>query len=472
MMKWARAGVGRMLGSVDRLRASELSGVSRLLGAEQERPGDAPTAVSAPSDPADDGDGATTISPPPTFGEMPASTAVQASAAAHLSDAAVPNPSSTTAHAHPSEPGRPATLSAAAAAAAQADAPVDLDAIWPAQPPKRTRELPRRAIAVAVGLSVIIILTLLCTHAAHQPAAALSASDENDVSSALVVSERDLKHRIQVTADYFHSRRPLGSPLAPGASAPAAPSGDVPSPPSDGDVTLDRKRRDDDPEDLVSHRGGRPVTDAKHTIATAADDHRRPFLYYPSAPPSSNSPKPSATPAGGTRAPAGTSVVAVLVTPVNLPANGGNARVIAKVDRDGALPRGSRLLGTASSEEGGRLSLRFTRLLLPDEREAKVDAEAQDGDGAFGVDAIVNAHHAARARGIASDVAGGAAADTGDALLSTFTGGIAGGVLSNAAHRAGAHRTSSSDSTATARLQLSAGTQFNVFFHEAAVERH
>lgn len=349
--------------------------------------------------------------------------------------------------------------------------PVNLDEVWPAQPPKRQRDVPRAAIGVGGLLAVLVALSIYCSRAAHQPAAAIGASDssaDDDVAKELVVSEKDLKNRVPVTADYFRSRRPLTAAPTPVVPAPA------PSPPDsdDDDRNDDRKRRDDDPEDLVTHRRQKHAANAKQDEVAKDDDHRRPFLYYPAASTATASTK-AASSAGSsaqTIAAAGTVVSASLVTPINLPVSGGTTNVIAKVASDGPVPRGSRLIGVASAEDGARLTIRFTRLLLPDDREAKLDAEAQDDTGAFGVAGAFDGNHGARARGVAGDVAAGAAADTGDALLSSFTGGVAGGILRNAADRAGSRRTSSNDNP-TARLQLAAGTQFNVFFHEAAVER-
>lgn len=449
--------------------ASELSGINRFLApaAADANSEDAPTQLTAPPADcvADDEAAPTVISALPSFTIAP------------------PAPDAPSSQVN--RPVMPATAPVPAPAApAPAEAPINLDEVWPAQPPKRKREIPRKAIGVAGLLLVLIVLSLYCSRAAHQPSAAIGGRDGNaddDVASELVVSERDLKHRVPVTADYFRSRRAIGSAAAPplGAANAAVPgSAVVPPPPSadaDDDAAADRKRRDDDPEDLVSHRH-RAAAANKTESASTSDEHRRPFLYYPSGATAAAAAKSATSSSSGnaqTIAPAGTTVSASLVTPVNLLASGGTANVIAKVDSDGAVPRGSRLVGAASAEDGARLTIRFSRLLLPDDREAKLDAEAQDDTGAFGVAAVYNGNRGARAKGVAGDVAAGAATDTADAVLGTFTGGLTGGILRSAADRASSRRGAPADdnSSSAARLTLAAGTHFNVFFQESAVER-
>jgi hypothetical protein len=374
--------------------------------------------------------------------------------------------------------------------------------LWPASPPQRKRELPRWLVGTGLVVVALVVLTLLCAHAAHAPVAATNDSEgaSEGLPQELVVNEKDLKHRIQVTADYFRSRRSLSG--AEGAQPPAdVGGGSVQAPPlDDAELTPDeqQRRRANDPEDLIAHRhpfaGGASRRerggDADHggdtrdgessaTTADAADhtatSYRRPFLYYPSqsaAQAAGGAAGTPSSPGGATIAPAGAIVPVVLSTPINLPLSGGNASIVAAVDNDTVVPKGSRLIGTASPDESGRLSVHFTRLLLPDNREAKLDAEAQDESGAFGVNGAVDANRSARAQGVAGDVAADTASSGADALLSTFTGGIAGDLVRNATSRATSHRSSSTDDSSTAaRVRLAAGAHFTVFLHEAAVER-
>jgi hypothetical protein len=169
-----------------------------------------------------------------------------------------------------------------------------------------------------------------------------------------------------------------------------------------------------------------------------------------------------------TLAPAGTIVSVVLVTPIDL--SGSSATVIARahpgnVD-DAKLPDGARFVGTVSGDDDGRLSLRFSRLLLPDGREARVVAEAQDRSGSFGVQGRIEQTTDSEPSG-----AGGVARDTAtDVALDALGGGIAG-----QAARSYTRRSSRGESIgsprARIRVTLSAGTTFSVFLHEAAIAR-
>jgi hypothetical protein len=371
-------------------------------------------------------------------------------------------------------------------------------------------------IAGAV-LGVIVLLSILVSHgASHRPRAAAAADDSSSpVPDELVVNEKDLQNRVQVTPDYFRSRRPASvssAAVSDQSPAPVAPDSDAPPTLSDlddssaaaagGDLSAEdrRKRRENDPEDLIAHRhGGRSSSDvtlASATVrssaprstdvdsSTAADatppparavapvDHHRPFLYYPAPSGATSSAAHAATSSASTLPAAGTVVPVVLSTPINLPLSGGTASVIAAVDADAPVPRGARFVGVASADEGGRLTVHFTRLLLPDNREAKLEAEAQDDTGAFGLQGVIQSNGAARARGVAGEVAAGAAADSADALVSTFTGGITGNLVRNATNRATQRGGGYDTSSPAARVTLAAGARFNVFVNEAAVERH
>jgi hypothetical protein len=343
----------------------------------------------------------------------------------------------------------------------------ELDRLWPPQPVKRKRELPQRAIAAGAFALLLVVLTLFAAHAAHdsQAAAGGDTADDQKLPQELVVSERDLKHRVQVTADFFRSARHL-SPLA---SAQPAAVIQAPPPPEtaveDRDTDAKRRQRDDDPEDLISHR--RTGSSSAEAPASSPTNHRRPYLLYPENNAGEATGTPSAPSPTGALPPAGTTLPVVLATPVTLKQDG-SATVIVKTETDSPLPRGSRLIGTATAEGEGRLSLRFHRLLLPDGREAKLDAEAQDDSGAFGVNAVTTGARS-QTREVASDVASSTASQAADDVISTFTGGLAGNLLSTATRRASSH--ASSAPSDTMRLSLSAGAHFNVFLHEAAVER-
>src|SRR5262249_51214771 len=79
---------------------------------------------------------------------------------------------------------------------------------------------------------------------------------------------------------------------------------------------------------------------------------------------------------------AGTSVCAVLTSPVELA--GGSATVVARADAQTGVLRGARFLGTASAA-ASRVTIRFRAAFRADGRKAGVDGEAEDEDGAFGL---------------------------------------------------------------------------------------
>ena len=129
---------------------------------------------------------------------------------------------------------------------------------------------------------------------------------------------------------------------------------------------------------------------------------------------------------------------AVLTSPVDL--RSGTMTIIAQADTDGPIPKSSRFVGSASSDGEGRLALRFERLLLPDGREAKIQGEAQDQTGSFGIEGTVTTEGGSSGATVARDLARDTATDVASDALSTFTAGIAGRLLQHAVDRASSQR--------------------------------
>jgi hypothetical protein len=170
-----------------------------------------------------------------------------------------------------------------------------------------------------------------------------------------------------------------------------------------------------------------------------------------------------------TIAPAGTVVQVVLVTPIDL--NGSSTTVIARAaeqkGHDAPVPEGSRFIGTVSGGDDGQLSVRFTKLLLPDGREARVTAEAQDHSGAFGLNGRVD-----RTADSEPSVASGVAKDTAtDVAIGALGGGVAGEAARNYARRSWSADGLGS-SRPRAHVTLGSGTSFAIFLHEPAIIRN
>jgi type IV secretory pathway VirB10-like protein len=328
-------------------------------------------------------------------------------------------------------------------------------ALWDEPSPPRRRPLPKKAVAAASFALLLLVLPLLLRHRSHATEDTSSTLPED-----LVLNERDLKNRVEVTADDFRPRRPNGDD-APSEGVAAPPLSD-----ESGPDTLEerRKRRAQDPEDLIATRG-RSKTGGSGTSSSASDlggDYQRPYVYFEAATVAA-----ARTGVPGAIAPAGTIVPAVLTSPVDL--RSGTMTIIAQADADGPIPKSSRFVGSASSDGEGRLALRFERLLLPDGREAKIQGEAQDQTGSFGIEGTVTTEGGATGATVARDLARDTATDVASDALSTFTAGIAGRLLQHTVDRASAQR--GLPGIATRRVSLPAGTHFHIFLHQAVTVR-
>jgi hypothetical protein len=158
---------------------------------------------------------------------------------------------------------------------------------------------------------------------------------------------------------------------------------------------------------------------------------------------------------------AGTVVRAVLAGPIDL--HGDSATVIAKVSGRGVpLLAGARFVGTTTASSA-RVMLRFRAVILADGRQARVEAEGQDEDGAFGL--AHGAPAAALSDDEATSVAGNVAQETATDVVSGALGStIAGRALDRYVHESQGRRRGSSSSPP---VFLPAGTRIQVFLHDA-----
>jgi hypothetical protein len=217
-----------------------------------------------------------------------------------------------------------------------------------------------------------------------------------------------------------------------------------------------RARRQADPEDVLSLRAHRP---GARPAAAEAPWYDGPVYVTAGTPPGTGETRlPAASKAAANElAAAGTSVPAVLVTPLEL--RGDSATVVARADaRTGALA-GARFIGTASAGTG-RVTVRFRAVVLANGRQARVDGEAQDEDGTFGIrvegePAPVNDERGSVVGDIAQETAT-------DVLSSTLGVGVAGRAVDRYLSGSQSRRASGS----TRAVSLPSGTKLQVFLHE------
>jgi type IV secretory pathway VirB10-like protein len=324
----------------------------------------------------------------------------------------------------------------------------DRNALWSEPTSRKRRPLPRKALAAGAVAGLLLLLPFITRSRPRQEESTSTLPDD------LVISERDLKNRREVAADDF---RPRDSVASSESEAPAFAAEE-----SGTSLADRRKQRSEDPEDLAAHRG-KAGSDRSATTRDpdSVSGYERPYVYFERGAASSASGAPGAI------APAGSVVPAVLSSPVDLRA--GTSTIIALADSDGAIPKSSRFVGSASGDGEGRLVLRFDRLLLPDGREARIQGEAQDPTGAFGVEGHVTSEGGSSNSTIAREFARDTAADTASEVVNAFTGGLGGRLLRRTIDRASTRR--GLPGVATTRVSLPAGTRFQIFLHQAVVIR-
>lgn len=307
-----------------------------------------------------------------------------------------------------------------------------LEDIWP-EPPS-SRKLPPKLRAALIGAGVLLVVVVALGHRGRSTPATASAAINDD----MVVSSDDLKNRREVRAEDFRPKQRF---------AMATPPAPVPEP----DLQDRHARRQADPEDILTLKRG-----AKRNAPAATAE--LPLFDGPIYVLATSSGRPGEPAAGQGEhlAAAGTTLRATLITPLKLRA--GSSTVIAQVDRRATTLSGARFLGAASLA-GNRITVRFTKLLLADGREARVDAEAQDADGGFGL-AVSNAEGSEERGG---SVLGDVAKDTATDMVTSVVGsGLAGQVIGNYRRRAGGQRGSSNRGP----VSVSAGMPLQIFLRE------
>jgi hypothetical protein len=296
-----------------------------------------------------------------------------------------------------------------------------------------------------VVITAIVLANTQGTESKTHEMAAMSVPED------LVVNEAEYRNRRQASPADF---RPQEKYLV---TAPAAQR-ERPTDRADPGGMADRRaRRGHDPEDVASLRRSRAEVD-EAAIAHLPDGPRRRALLVSSGGRSMATAPSSRATSGALVAPAGALVPAVLVTPIDLSSSSGT--VIARVD-GGEFPVGSRFIGTASATGEGIVSLRFSRLLLPDGRQVRVAGEAQDGAGAFGIQGSMESADPEE-----PSVAGQVAKDTAaDLALDALGAGVAGSAARNYSRRS----SKTEYRSVASRVSLAAGTRFTIFLHEAAI---
>lgn len=322
--------------------------------------------------------------------------------------------------------------------------------VWP-EPPRRRRIPTKLRAALIAAIALLVAIVAFGNRGSRPPAAAVSAIQDD-----MVVSADELRNRREVRADDFRPRG--GAPVRLSAPSPAQAS--APAETSTATLAERRARRAKDPEDVLTLREKR---EAKTAAATGAPVDDEP-IYVTASGAAPGKDGASTTPAdartGKALAAAGTSIAAVLVTPVELA--GGSGTVVARAV-SGPL-QGARFVGTGSAS-AGRVSLRFHAALLADGRKARVEGEAQDADGAFGLRVDGETTPDEDQKG---SVLGEVAEETATDLVSD-TIGI--GVAGRAVNRYVAGSRGRRPNRPTRTVSLAAGTRLQIFLHETVEVR-
>lgn len=324
--------------------------------------------------------------------------------------------------------------------------PARLLEIWP-EPPRK-RQLPKRLRIVLAGLGVFLVVVI----AFGGPGTKLQTQAPAPLADDLMVSADELKNRREVRADDFRPHGPGAARTQPTMTVPPSASAETQA----ESLAERRVRRAKDPEDVLTLRARResttpsaaevPFFEGPVYVTAVGVAHDRETM----------NPTADATKANAV-ATAGTSIPAVLTSPLEFA--GGSATVVARVERASGALRGGRFVGTASAG-AGRVTLRFHSVLLADGRKARVDAEAQDEDGSFGL-RVEGAPQAAE--NDTDSVLGDVAAETATDLVSDAIGA---GVAGRAVDRALTGSRSRRSGRPSGRVSLAAGTKLQIFLHE------
>jgi len=246
------------------------------------------------------------------------------------------------------------------------------------------------------------------------------------------------------------------------APAPALPEAARRKPPRRAGAP--HRRRAANPDDVLALRERRSAPKATNTGSSGAAE--QPLndgpIYVGAGPTAASRASASASdPSDRLTAvvSAGSTLTATLAGPLEL--HGGTSTVVARLAKVSGLLVGARLIGSASLSSG-RVTIRFRSLILRDGRQLRVDGEAQDESGAFGLAADAPTSPEDDDQGSAL---GDTAKDTATDLASVTVGdNLAGRVFdryTSRSRRAGSSRTVPS-------VSLPAGTPLLVFFHDSA----
>jgi hypothetical protein len=349
-----------------------------------------------------------------------------------------------------------------------------IEEFWP-EPTSRKRRFPDRVRLIG-GAAIVLLVLVIAFGQRGGPK--LETRVVTPLDDEMVVSADELKNRKEVRADQF--RVPGARPVAASAppSAPAEATAD-PAPATTPESLAERRaRRHADPNDVLTlkkNRAGGTEAKAKRGPAAGADDllYDGPVYVGPGGTAVGSSPSGEPTPATAAAAPsaergaaqrlaaAGSALPARLVSPIDL--RGSSGTVVAQVSAQGPLQR-ARLIGTASARDG-RITLRFNNLILAEGRQVRVNAEAQDADGAFGL-AYGDGSSSSDDDNATGAVLSGTAEDTASDLVSSTIGGsIAGRTVDRL--MTGSSRVRRGGDRGVKPASLPAGTKFQVFLHEA-----
>ena len=350
-----------------------------------------------------------------------------------------------------------------------------IEEIWP-EPSSRKRRLPDRLRLI--GGAVIVLLVLVIAFG-QRGGPKLETRTVAPLDDEMVVSADQLKNRKEVSADDF--RVPGARPVAASAPAPASVTPDLAPATSSEALAERRARRQADPDDVLTqkrNRAGGSAAKANRSQPTGGSEdllYEGPVYVGPGGgaigssssgepTPASAASSPAADRGGGGQrlAAAGSVLPAHLVSPVDL--RGSSATVVAQISASGPLQR-ARLIGTASARDG-RITLRFNSVILADGRQTRINAEAQDADGGFGL-GYGDGSPSSEDDNATGAVLGDTAEDTANDLISTTIGGsIAGRTVDRLMSGSSRVRRGGGDHRAKP-VSLPAGTKFQLFLHDA-----
>jgi hypothetical protein len=248
------------------------------------------------------------------------------------------------------------------------------------------RSLPRaaRVAIAAIGCAIAFLFVL-----SRQSGPKIAAEPRLWLEDKLAVSEEDLKRRREVKPEDLRPRDL--DPPSPPSTRPAPTQAATPEPgPSEDTLAERRRRRANDPNDVLARRK-RSAPNAEPSRAAPDNDgdlYRRPMGKDSTAARSGSERHGSDERTSTRRLAAGTTLHGTLTVPFRLRGGMGSATAVVTLDRpvDTSLAslRGARVLGQACVT-GDRVEIRFRKMVLLGGDEVSINAEAQATDGSFGL---------------------------------------------------------------------------------------